>query len=132
MIYINDFPEGIKSFMSMFADDTKIRKKIEDEESCRELQKDLDRLQQWSEKWLMKSNASKCKVMSMGKSKNRPNHEYALQGMALERSVSERDLGVLVMPDLSPEKHINARVKSASAFLTNTRVSFRYIDIYLF
>ena len=128
MIYINDLPEGIKSFMSMFADDTKVLKKIEDEESCRELQKDLDRLQQWSEKWLMKFNASKCKVISMGKSKNRPSHEYALQGMVLERSDSERDLGVLVMPDLSPEKHINAIVKSAYALLANIRISFRYID----
>ena len=49
MIYINDLPEGIKSFMSMFADDTKVLKRIEDEESCRELQNDLDMLQQWSE-----------------------------------------------------------------------------------
>ena len=64
----------------------------------------------------------------MGKSKNRPNHEYALLGMVLERSVGERDLGVLVMPVLSPEKHINAIIKSAYALLAKIRVTFRYID----
>ena len=132
MIYINDLPEGIKSFMSMFADDTKVLKRIEDEESCRELQNDLDMLQQWSEKWLMTFNASKCKVISMGKSKNRPNYKYTLQGSVLEKSESERDLGVLIMPDLSPEKHINAIVKSAYALLANIRVSFRYIDKEMF
>ena len=67
-------------------------------------------------------------MISLGKSKNRINHVYALQGIALERSVSDRDLGVLILLDLSPEKHINATVKSAYALLSNFIISFRYID----
>ena len=33
LIYINDLPEGIKSFISMFADDAKILKRVEKEEN---------------------------------------------------------------------------------------------------
>ena len=128
LIYINDLPEGIKSFMSMFADDAKILKRIEGEENCRELQRDLDRVNQWSEKWLMKFNTSKCKVMKMGRSKHRPDFEYSLAGGKLENSDGERDLGVVIMPDLSPEKHIAAVVRSAYALLANIRVAFKYLD----
>ena len=116
LIYINDLPEGIKSFISMFADDAKILKRVVREENCRELQRDLDRLNQWSERWLMKFNTSKCKVMKMGHSKYRPNFEYSLAGERLEESDGERDLGVVMMPDLSPEKHIDTIVQSAYAF----------------
>ena len=46
LIYINDLPEGINSFMSMFADDAKILNRIVVEENYRELQRDLNRLNQ--------------------------------------------------------------------------------------
>ena len=76
----------------------------------------------------MKFNVSKCKVMNMGKGKNRPTHKYAIQGREIEVSEGERDLGVLIMPDLSPERHINAIVKSTYALLANIKVAFRYMD----
>ena len=41
ILYIKDLPEGIKTFILMFADDTKVLKKIESKESCKELQKSL-------------------------------------------------------------------------------------------
>ena len=128
LIYINDLPDGIKAFMNMFADDAKILKRIEGKDSCKELQKDLDKLQQWSDKWLMKFNTSKCKVMKMGKGKYRPDFGYSIEGKTLESSENERDLGVIVMPDLSPEKHIATVVRSAYALLANIRVAFKYLD----
>ena len=51
--YINDLTEGVSSYMSMFADDAKIQRKIAHEESTQSLQSDLDRIYEWSQKWQM-------------------------------------------------------------------------------
>ena len=64
IIYINDLPETVES--NIFDDDTKIYRKIATENDCVELQKDLDILEEWSNKWLLSFNAKKCKVMRLG------------------------------------------------------------------
>jgi len=52
--------------MRMFADDTKVWKKITRKKDCMDLQEDLTNLQNWSDKWLLQFNAEKCKVMHVG------------------------------------------------------------------
>ena len=66
IIYINDLPETVESMVHIFADDTKIYRKIATENDCVKLKKDLDILQEWSSKWLLSFNAKKCKVMRLG------------------------------------------------------------------
>ena len=61
--YINDLPDGIKSFILMYADDTKIFRQMNNEDDRQELQRDLDRLSRWSEKWQLRFNVEKCNVM---------------------------------------------------------------------
>ncbi len=56
----------------MFADDTKIQRKIKMKNSCLELQNDLTKLYQWSQKWQTEFNAEKCHVMKFGKSGMKP------------------------------------------------------------
>ena len=129
LIYINDLPGGITSIMNMFADDGKLLKKIVSLNSCKELQEDLNKLQEWSEKWLMKFNTSKCKVIHMGKSKFRPIFEYTLNGKTLEASDKERDMGVTITFDLSPDQNIATICKSAYALLANIRIAFRHLDL---
>ena len=53
IIYINDLHETVESMVHIFADDTKIYRKIATENDSVELQKDLDILQEWSNKWLL-------------------------------------------------------------------------------
>jgi hypothetical protein len=50
LIYVNDLPEGIDSFLSMFADDVKIIRRIMTDEDRQRLQDDLDKLEEWSRK----------------------------------------------------------------------------------
>lgn len=76
----------------------------------------------------MNFNTAKCKVIQMGKSKYRPDFEYSIAGVKLEKSESERDLGVVVMSDLSPEKHIATIVRSTYELLANIKVAFKYMD----
>ncbi len=78
LVYVNVLPEGLDSFLSMFADDAKIMRRIETEDDSRRLQDDLDRLSEWSNKWLLKFNPSKCKVMKLGSGNRRPGTGYRI------------------------------------------------------
>ena len=65
LVYINDMTEGVNSFMSLFADDAKLLRKIESKEDCEHLQKYFDKIHRWSKLWKMEFNAKKCKVLKI-------------------------------------------------------------------
>ncbi len=49
-IYVNDMGDGVTSYMSKFADDAKIMRKVINEEDCAALGQDLVRINEWSNK----------------------------------------------------------------------------------
>ena len=63
LIYVNDLPNGIKSKVRLFADDTIMYLTINNSDSCQQLQKDSTLLQKWGEEWHMQFNTSKCEVL---------------------------------------------------------------------
>lgn len=128
LIYINDMPKDINAYMNMFADDAKIMKHIVGENSCRELQSDLDKINQWSEMWKLEFNTDKCHVMEVGVSKRRPHWEYKLGECVINPSEKEKDLGIIVRGDLSPESHINKVVGEAYGLLNRVRIAFNYLN----
>ena len=60
VIYINDLPEGIRSWCSMYADDTKLSTPADTAEKRTRLQEDLDRAVQWADRWLLRFHTGKC------------------------------------------------------------------------
>ena len=128
LIYVNDMPVGIDSYMNMFADDTKIMRRVKNMEDCNKLQEDLDRIYEWSKEWQMEFNISKSHVMKMGRSRYRPNKDYKLGGEKLEETNEEKDLGVIVQNTLSPEKHINKIFGKTYNMLQNIDFAFHYLD----
>ena len=60
LVFNDDLEEGLMSEVLKFADDTKIFRRV-DSEDREMLQRDLDRLVQWSGVWQMKFNVE-CKV----------------------------------------------------------------------
>ena len=78
---IDDLEEGLRSEVLKFADDTKIFGRVDSEEAREDLQRDLDRLVQWSEVWQMRFNVDKCKVMHLGK--RNAGESYVMNGGTL-------------------------------------------------
>ena len=117
VIYINDLPDAINSQVYMFADDTKIYRPISDNSDSSTLQADLNCLQDWSEKWLIRFHPQKCKSMELGKSIEVT--DYIMRSssgpVTLDRVGSERDLGVILDPSLKFRDDIGARVNKAAA-----------------
>ena len=67
LIYVNDMIEGVSSYTSLFADDAKLLRKISNQEDCQELQRDLDRIYNWSKTWEMEFNTKKVSFAGNGK-----------------------------------------------------------------
>jgi len=79
----------VASHIFKFADDVKIFGKVLEVTDVNQLEKDLDVIVDWTEKWQMKINrpTDKCKVMHIGG--NNANHEYSMLGRKLQ--VVERE-----------------------------------------
>lgn len=130
VLFINDLPDGVKSDLLMFADDTKIYTILEKEETAtrsgrQTLQEDLTRLQSWSEKWQLRFNGPKCKTLKLGP--EREAQPYKLYSKPLPEVVEEKDLGVTIDQELKYKTHIAEKVKKAHCTAGVIR-SFRYLD----
>ena len=64
-LFINDLPDGIRSLISLFADDTKIHQPLVSDDSSNQLQDDLELLEDWTSRMQMQFNPKKCKVMHL-------------------------------------------------------------------
>ena len=129
VIYINDLPdileEGTQTYL--FADDTKLYRRIRSIEDCQSLQRDLDALAEWSDKWLLKFHPKKCKVLEVGTRQSR-NYGYKLQGVLLEHVESEKDIGVVVDSQLKFSSHISTKINKANSVMGVIRRSFKALN----
>ena len=114
-LFINDLETGISSEVAKFADDTKLFRVVKTKRDCEELQKDLSKLGEWAEKWQMRFNVKKCKVMHIG-AKNQ-NFTYRLMGSELSVTAQERDLGVLVDNSMKVSTQCAAAIRKANSML---------------
>ena len=112
LIYINDIPNGIRSFLLLFADDLKL---ITNANSPKATQHDLNVLQEWQEKWLLSFNTidSKCKVLPVRMNGIENHNSYYLNGSLLPTIQSEKDIGINVDCSLKWDKHIQQNILKA-------------------
>ena len=92
IIFINDLPQEVQSYINIFADDTKLFRAIRSMSDINNLQEDIDKLVACSLKWQLYFNNTKCKVIHYGK--NNPNHTYKIDNSDLTTDSEEKDLGI--------------------------------------
>ena len=67
LLYINDIENNLTSKIRLFADDSALYRKIDTLADSHSLQQDILRLQDWADKWQMKFNIKKCKLLRITK-----------------------------------------------------------------
>ena len=130
VIYINDLPENVQSEVKMFADDTKVFRHMRNPVDQEKMQADLDSLQKWSETWLLRFNASKCKRMHMGGTNQ--GTDYNLGGEVIPHDTEEKDLGVIITEDGKSSSQCAAAASKAMTKLRIIKRTFKHFDVKCF
>ena len=130
IIYINDLPRDIIVFLFLFADNTKLMQKLISTISYNELQDYINRLIEWSKKWELKFNTSKCKVMYFG---NISNSYTMLDSIDKIRKMMEfitegKYLKIIINHNLNFSSHIVTQVKKANKIMGLIRRSYTHLD----
>ena len=129
ILYLNDLENCISSKVYKFADDTKIARPIVNTNDNAKLQRDLDRMISWADKWQMEFNCSKCKVLHVGN--RNTNFNYELEGSWLENCDKEKDLGVIIDRDLKfSQQCLEARNRANKMLgFINRNVSYKSKEV---
>ena len=106
LVYINDINENITSSVRLFADDCVIYKSITSLEDAEQLQEDLCKICEWTNKWQMKLNIDKCAVLRCTRSPIPIQYAYTLMGHNLEIKKLYTYLGVGIDNTMSWSSHI--------------------------
>ena len=122
VIFVNDMDEGLYNCILKFADDTKLFGKVSTIADCDNLSNDLQLLYRWSEKWGMRFNTEKCKVMHIGR--DNKGTGYPINGKELKSVKEEKDLGMIVSSDLKVANQCVKAVSSANRILGMIKRTF--------
>ena len=130
IIFINDLPDVDKNCVKIFADDTKVFIHVQSDDDCRSLQRDLEKLSEWSDTWQHRFNVSKCGVMHYGNQDR--NFTYSMSEENTRRDLDileeEKDLRVKFDPTLCFTKHVAMVSSKANRMVDIIRRTFDYMD----
>ena len=140
VLFINDISNGVSpgTYICLFADDTKIWRRMNSEEDCAILQNDIDNLYNWCIYNQMRFNPSKYKVVSINSKISHCNLEYlsllplsrfnyTLGDNILDYEANERDLGVIINYSFTWDEHHNKVINKASQMLSSQRKRTLYL-----
>ena len=149
MLYIDDIKDKIKehesiaqvdetdtkpTIISIFVNDTKIARTVSNKADQCKMQNLVNRLGEWSICWDLKFNVKKCKIFHTGR--NNPGYDYTLSGQTLAFTAAEKDVGVILTPDLQPSKMVARaatrvnQVLGAMARAVTWRDKLTWINLY--
>ena len=131
IIYINDLCEDLHYTGKLYADDTKVISAINTLYDSQLLQADLNKINEWSMKWLVQLNREKCKVMHLGYHNQK--YEYYINDESrmpclIQKSDCEKDLGVMIQSDLKWHNHVGYVCARANRIIGMLRSTFVHLN----
>ncbi|KAL1448064.1 hypothetical protein WDU94_005450 [Cyamophila willieti] len=90
----------------LYADDLKIYKPIRTEQDCRELQADLNAVNNWLESVGLNFHPDKCLKMTYTNKKSKVDYHYKIKDTLIHPTDTYKDLGVMFQSNLSFDKQI--------------------------
>ena len=136
VLFINDLPQGLDADtnLALYADDTKIWRKIKNDDDIAKLQLDINYLDRWSKLNKMSFHREKCKVLSI-KPRASPFdmlpfaiHQYYLADKLLTYADSERDLGVHVNSNFDFKEHSEIILTKANQKYGMLKRNFHFVQ----
>ena len=126
LLLINDIDTNISSNVSLFADDTRILRAVDDEEDVEKLQADLDQIYSWQDSNNMEFNSKKFEVMRYGRNQILKESTVYLTPKyedIIEEKETLRDLGIIMSNDASFSNHVDfvcSKVRQKSGWVLRT------------
>ena len=118
LLMINDFPSLLShSHVLLYADDLKLFHIIKSPCDCASLQEDIDILTDWCSSNGFGINIPKCSVMSFYRSKLPLVHNYSIGSHSLDRSLSFKDLGIMLDSKLNFHLHLDYVISKSNMML---------------
>ena len=99
-LFINGMQDDLVCTLRLFADDALLYHKITHNDDTLALQRDLDKLGLWADRWRMLFNPSKCYKMSVFRSTSPVVKDYTLYNQTLVAFQQHPYLGVLLSSNL--------------------------------
>ena len=106
LLYINNLPDDITSTVKLYADDVLLYRSINSIQDSIALQQDLNTLQDWTNKWLMVFNPTKCELIRITNKRNRQLSDYYIQNTLIKANSQVKYLGVTIDEHLTFNDHI--------------------------
>lgn len=127
LIYINDLPSCVSSYINLFADDCVVYREITCVDDTKALQSDLDAINKWCNIWLMELNIRKCKHMRISRTSS-VSSIYHIASTSLETVSSYKYLGIHITSNLSWADHISYVISNANRILGYLRRNFAQVS----
>ena len=117
LLYLNDISDEISSEVRLLADDCILYRSIDSTKDSQELQKDIDRLCLWENRWQMQFNKAKCYAMTITHKKKPITTTYSMGDTNLESVENHTYLGVELNSKLNWANHIQRVTSKANQIL---------------
>jgi hypothetical protein len=115
--------------IKLFADNTSLYLVVDNEyEAAEQLNKYIESIHQWSQKWLIKFNPDNTEIMTMSKKKqHKPHHPLVYMDNVIIKEVeTHKHLGLTISEDGNWNEHVkNIMIKVSSRLSVFRRVKFK-------
>jgi hypothetical protein len=127
LVYINDLSEGLTGEAFLFADDSSIFHKVNNDifECACKMNNDLELINKWANQWLVSINAIKTISTLFTTKRPKPIPPLKLGSVTLRRVFSHKHLGLTLTPNLSWNEHISTIIAKANKRLSIMK-AFKY------